>query len=106
MRLRSGTGPVPCRTVSGPASGTGRGRRRISTRSIRTIIQETAKAGGVEGTVLGHSLRVGSAQSVATAGATVVKMQQAGRGSPDQPGQYSRRQLAGGWAIACFRYGR
>ena len=34
VRLRIGTGPVPCRTVSGPASGTGRGRRRINAREL------------------------------------------------------------------------
>jgi len=85
----------------------GRVMERLSTRSVRTIIQQRAKAAGVEGRVSGHSMRVGSAQSLAVAGATVVDMQQAGRWrSPDQPGQYSRRQLAGQGAVARFRYGR
>ena len=80
---------------------------RISTRSLRTIIQARARAAGVAGRVSGHSLRVGSAQSLAYAGATVVDMQEAGRWrSPDQPGLYSRRQLAGRGAVARFRYGR
>ena len=80
---------------------------RISTRSLRTIIQARARAAGVAGRVSGHSLRVGSAQSLAHAGATVVDMQEAGRWrSPDQPGLYSRRQLAGRGAVARFRYGR
>ena len=38
-----------------------------------------ARAAGVEGRISGHSLRVGSAQSPAAAGAGVVEMQQAGR---------------------------
>ena len=42
----------------------------------------------------GHSLRVGSAQSLAAAGASVVEMQQAGRWkSPSMPGQYARKQM-------------
>ena len=48
----------------------GKPRGRLSTQSIRTIIQ---------GRVSGHSLRVGSAQSLATAGASVVELQTAGR---------------------------
>ena len=51
----------------------------LSTQSIRAIIRRRAQDAGIEGRVSGHSLRVGSAQSLATAGASVVEMQQAGR---------------------------
>ena len=65
----------------------GQPRGRLSTQSIRAIIQRRAQDAGIEGRVSGHSLRVGSAQSLATAGASVVELQQAGRWrSPAMPG--------------------
>ena len=79
---------------------------RLSDRSIRRIITERAKAAGAEGRVSGHSLRVGSAQSLATAGASLVEMQVAGRWqSPDMPGRYAQGQLAKQGAVARLRYG-
>ena len=52
------------------------------------------------------SLRVGSAQSLATAGASLVEMQVAGRWqSPDMPGRYAQGQLARQGAVARLRYG-
>ena len=52
---------------------------RLHPHSARRIIQKRAHAAGVEGFISGHSLRVGSAVSLAQAGATVVDMQVAGR---------------------------
>ena len=69
---------------------------------MRTIMAKRSKAAGVPGRVSGHSLRVGAAQSLAAAGASVVEMQQAGRWkSPSMPGQYARKQMArrGGPAV-------
>ena len=57
----------------------GRPRGRLSTVSIRAIIQRRAAEAGVEGRVSGHSLRVGGAQSLAAAGASIIEMQTAGR---------------------------
>ena len=83
----------------------GKVRSGLSARSIRTIIARRAKAAGVPGRVSGHSLRVGSAQSLAAAGASVVEMQQAGRWkSPSMPGQYARKQMARRGAVARLRY--
>ncbi len=66
-------------------------RGPLSTQSVRKIIKQRAKAAGVEGKVPSHSLRVGSAQSLAAAGAGLVDMQQAGRrSSPAMPGHYAR----------------
>ena len=45
------------------------GRSAPSHQAIRDIIKARAEAAGVEGRVSGHSLRVGSAQSLAAAGA-------------------------------------
>ena len=45
----------------------------------------------LKGQFSGHSLRVGSAQSMATRGASLVEMQTDGRWtSPTMPGRYSR----------------
>ena len=80
-------------------------RGRLSPRSVRQIVTDRAKAAGIAGRVSGHSLRVGSAQSLASAGASVVEMQQAGRWhSPTMPGLYARKQIARRGAVARLRY--
>ena len=52
---------------------------RLTPTSARRIIKAGAEAAGVNGFISGHSLRVGSAVSLAQAGASVVDMQTAGR---------------------------
>ena len=52
---------------------------RLTTVSARRIIKARASNAGVEGFISGHSLRVGSAVSLAQAGASVVDLQTAGR---------------------------
>ena len=79
---------------------------RLTDGSIRKIITQRAKAAGVDGRVSGHSLRVGSAQSLANAGASLVEMQVAGRWrSPAMPALYAQGQLAKHGAVARLRYG-
>lgn len=81
------------------------GESALSQQAIRMIIKSRAEAAGVEGRVSGHSLRVGPAQSLAAAGATLVEMQQAGRwDSPTMPGHYARAELASRGAVARLRY--
>lgn len=83
------------------------GPGRLSARAIRTLIARRAADAGVEGRVSGHSMRVGAAQSLAAAGASVVEMQVAGRWhSPAMPGRYARAELAARGAVARLRYGR
>ena len=83
------------------------GPGRLSARAIRTLIARRAADAGVEGRVSGHSMRVGAAQSLAAAGASVVEMQVAGRWhSPAMPGRYARGELAARGAVARLRYGR
>ena len=83
------------------------GADHISARAVRTIIAKRAADAGVEGRVSGHSLRVGAAQSLAAAGASVVEMQIAGRwDSVTMPGRYASGQFAARGAVAKFRYGR
>ena len=80
---------------------------RLSDRSIRRIITRWGRAAGVDGRVSGHSLRVGGAQSLASAGASLVEMQLAGRWrSPAMPGRYVQGQPAEQGAVKRLRYGR
>ena len=78
---------------------------RLTVRSLRRIIQARARAAGIGGRVSGHSLRVGSAQSLAAAGASLVEMQREGRWkAPEMPGLYTRNQAARSGATARLRY--
>ena len=77
---------------------------RLSSRSARRQITYWAGLAGVEGFISGHSLRVGSAVSLAQAGASVVDMQVAGRWKSSQmPAHYAKAQLAERGAIARFK---
>ena len=78
----------------------------ITDRAARDIIRRRAAEAGIEGRISGHSLRVGSAQSLAAAGAGLVEMQTAGRWqSPAMPARYARNQLAARGAVARLRHG-
>ena len=77
---------------------------RLTARSARRQIIYWAELAGVEGFISGHSLRVGSAVSLAKAGASVVEMQVAGRWkSPQMPAHYAKAELAERGAIARFK---
>ena len=79
---------------------------RLTPHSARRIIKKRAADAGVEGFISGHSLRVGSAVSLAQAGATVVDMQVAGRWKSSQmPAHYAKAELAERGAIARFKDG-
>ena len=81
--------------------------RRLTIDGVRKIIKRRARAAGLEGNISGHSLRVGSAVSLAQAGASVVNMQVAGRWkSPQMPAHYARAELVEQGAIARFKYGK
>ena len=80
---------------------------RLHPHSARRIIKKRAADAGVEGFISGHSLRVGSAVSLAQAGATVVDMQVAGRWKSSQmPAHYAKAELATRGAIARFKDGK
>ena len=79
----------------------------LSTVSVRNIIKRRCADSGLGGSVSGHSLRVGGAQSLAAGGASLAEMQTAGRWqSPAMPGHYAQGQLAAWGAVARIRYGR
>ena len=80
---------------------------RLHPHSARRIIKKRATDAGVDGFISGHSLRVGSAVSLAQAGATVVDMQVAGRWKSSQmPAHYAKAELATRGAIARFKDGK
>ena len=80
---------------------------RLHPHSARRIIKKRAADAGVDGFISGHSLRVGSAISLAQAGATVVDMQVAGRWKSSQmPAHYAKAELAERGAIARFKDGK
>ena len=80
---------------------------RLTIDGVRKIIKRRAREAGIEGKISGHSLRIGSAISLAQAGASVVNMQVAGRWkSPQMPAHYARAELVEQSAIARFKYGK
>ena len=82
-------------------------KERLTAHSARRIIKKRSADAGVEGFISGHSLRVGSAVSLAKAGASVVDMQVAGRWkSAQMPAHYAKAELAERGAIARFKDGK
>ena len=78
---------------------------RLTDRALRDIITTRCRNAGIQGPISGHSLRIGSAVSLATRGAGLVEMQQAGRWrSPQMPAYYARGELASRGVIARLRY--
>ena len=64
------------------------------------------RAAGLDGSFSGHSPRVGMAQDLVRAGATIAQIQIAGRWeSPRMPAHYARGELAGRGAVARLIYG-
>lgn len=81
------------------------GARPLHPSSIASILAKRATAVGIEGKIRGHSLRVGSAQSLVRAGASLPEIQQDGRwASPRMPALYSRKEAASKRGTARFRY--
>ena len=97
-------GPLFRRVLRGGHAQAG-GLSAIAARNI--IKDRAAKAGFDPARVSGHSLRIGAAQSLAAAGASLVELQTAGRWkSPAMPAHYARGQFAVRGAVARLRYGQ
>ena len=90
-----------------PINKSGRLREgRLTEQSIQRIIRR-ARDAGVQGRISGNSLRVGSAQNLTNAGATLAEMQSAGRWrSPVMPVSYAQEKRPRQDAVARLRYGR
>ena len=79
------------------------GEQALTPNAARSIIGSRATAAGVEGRVPGHSLRVGSAQSLVRAGADLPALMQAGRWKDwATAAGYAAGELASRGAVARF----
>lgn len=86
-----------------PVLRNGVGSAALSTSAVRAVIQRRARAAGVAGRVSGHSLRVGSAQSLVAAGASTAELMQAGRWNDERTAlRYAANELAGRGAVARY----
>ena len=77
---------------------------RLGMKGAREAIRRRATEAGVAGCISGHSLRIGSAVSLAEAGATVTEVQQAGRWQgPTMPARYVREAPAEGSPVERYK---
>ena len=80
---------------------------KLTDDGVRRIIKSCASRVGLVDKVSGHSARIGSAVSLAQAGASLVDIQVAGRWKdPGMPAHYARAQFAERGAIARFKDGK
>ena len=80
---------------------------KLTDDGVRRIIKSCASRVGLVDKVSGHSTRIGSAVSLAQAGASLVDIQTAGRWKdPGMPAHYARAQFAERGAIARFKDGK
>ena len=80
---------------------------RLGVKGAREAIQRRAAEAGVEGVVSGHSLRMGSAVSLAEAGASVREVQRAGRWrDPAMPARYVREAPEEHSPVARYKNGK
>ena len=80
---------------------------RLGVKGAREAIRRRAAEAGVEGVISGHSLRVGSAISLAEAGASVKEVQRAGRWQePTMPARYVREAPEEGSAVRRYKDGK
>ena len=77
---------------------------RLGVKGAREAIQRWALEAGVEGLISGHSLRAGSAASLAEAGASVREVQRAGRWrDPTMPARYVKEAPEEGSPIERYK---
>jgi len=79
------------------------GETPLSISAIRAVIRKRAQAVGIEARVSGHSLRVGSAQSLVAAGASTAELVQAGRWRDSRTAsRYAANELAARGTVARY----
>ena len=81
---------------------------RLTPEAIREIVKKRSQGiRGVKGRVSGHSLRVGSAVSLARVNASLVEMQVDGRWKDSRmPSHYASAEIAKNSATARIKYGK
>ena len=78
---------------------------RLAAQFLAVIVTRRARDASVEGWISGHSLRVGTSQSLAAAGASLVEMQAAGRWmSTTMPERSTHSQNAALGTVGRLRY--
>lgn len=83
--------------------GTGVSATALSESSVPKVIRRRARAAGIEGRMSGHSLRVGSAQSLVARGASTAELMQAGRWTDERTAiRYAANELAANGAVARY----
>ncbi|MYH26807.1 MAG: tyrosine-type recombinase/integrase [Holophagales bacterium] len=83
--------------------GTRVGATALSESAVRQVIRRRARAAGIEGRMSGHSLRIGSAQSLVGRGASTAELMQAGRwNDPKTATRYAANELAANGAVARY----
>ena len=82
--------------------------RRLTPEAVRAIVKKRSQGiRGVQGRVSGHSLRVGSAVSLARGNASLVEMQVDGRWKDSRmPSHYASAEIAKNSATARIKYGK
>ncbi len=94
-------GPVFRRIRRGGHPGT----KPLHPSSVGSILAKRATAAGIEGKIRGHSLRIGSVQSLVRTGASLPEIQRDGRwASSRMPALYVRKEDAARSATAKLRY--
>ena len=101
------TGDIADGALFRPVNKAGRiARTRLGARTMRVIIKRRAAQAGIKGRVSGHSLRVGAAQSLRDAGATIPELMAAGRWERvETVACYTSTQDAATGPVARLRYG-
>ena len=80
---------------------------RLGVKGAREAIQRRAAEAGIAGCISGHSLRIGSAVSLAEAGASVKEVQRAGRWQdPTMPARYVREAPEEGNPVQKYKDGK
>ncbi|MDE2979464.1 MAG: tyrosine-type recombinase/integrase [Acidobacteriota bacterium] len=75
----------------------------LSESTVPRVIRRRARAAGIEGRMSGHSLRVGSAQSLVARGASTAELMQAGRWTDERTAtRYAANELAANGAVARY----
>ena len=97
-------GALFCRVLKGGTPTT----KRLTSEAVRAIIKKRSQEiRGVQGRVSGHSLRVGSAVSLARGNASLVEMQVDGRWKDSRmPSYYASAEIAKNSATARIKYGK
>ena len=101
------TGGIADSALFRPVNKAGRiAPTRLSARTMREIIKRRAAQAGIKGRVSGHSLRVGAAQSLRDAGATMPELMAVGRWKRvETVACYTSTRNAAASPVAQLRYG-